>query len=316
MSMQVDSDASSARAVDPALLSGPDADDFDYEYEYDENETETFYINLDITTLNGPIRPPRRRQPPSTAATSPHVPSSTIGSPESPPDETNGASIDQPPDAVAEDRIQILDLHSPNPLISYQNHIFSCSWADVIGTELFFSKPEPEPEHAGLTCLRHGKDFDLIAANSVKIVGRKAHLISNSGPREDDTSVHPQQQQQQQQGLQVFPASHAKRTSQARFLQRLVNAKQSKGETDMVRTVYSVKRGQHFEDRLRGWARTEERMARIQRLSRDALQGDADAIRELQEIYAEVEAAADSSNAGPAAAGPAHEDASPHQPET
>lgn len=38
--MQVDSDAGSAPAVDPALLSGLDAEDSDYEYEYDETETE------------------------------------------------------------------------------------------------------------------------------------------------------------------------------------------------------------------------------------------------------------------------------------
>jgi hypothetical protein len=68
----------------------------------------------------------------------------------------------------------------------------------------------------------------------------------------------------------------------------------------MVRTVPSVKRGQHFEHRLRGWARTEERLARIQQLSRDALQGNSDAIRELEEIYREVEAAGESSaGAGP-----------------
>ncbi|KAL1961830.1 hypothetical protein VTN77DRAFT_999 [Rasamsonia byssochlamydoides] len=315
--MQVDSNSGSARAVDPALLTGLDAEDSDYEYEYDETETETFYINLDITSCNGPIKAPRRRQPSSTDTTSPHVPSSTVGSPE-PLDEANGTTtIEDTSEGVFEDRIQILDLHSPNPLISYQNHIFSCSWADVIGTELFFTKPEPQPEHAGLTCLKHGKDFDLIAANSVKIIGRKAHLISNTGPREEDASVDAQQ------GAQLLPA-HGKRTSQARFLQRLINAKQAKGETDMVRTVYSIKRGQHFEDRLRGWARTEERMAMIQRLSRDALQGDADAIRALEEIYAEVEAAAESSAAaadttaagaaGPA--GPAQEDPSHRQPGT
>lgn len=63
MSMQVDSDASSARAVDPALLSGPDADDFDYEYEYDENETEVraaidWSQSLDCLASNSQIHRP------------------------------------------------------------------------------------------------------------------------------------------------------------------------------------------------------------------------------------------------------------------
>lgn len=218
-------------------------------------------------------------------------------------DETNGSTVDDASEGVSKDRVQILDLHTPNPLISYQNHIFSCSWADVIGTELFFTKPEPQTEHTGGPAyLKQGKDFDLIAANSVKIIGRKAHLISSSGPRDEDISTDPAivAATQQQQGFQLLPAHHGKRSRQARFLERLMSAKQSKGETDMVRTVYSVKRGQHFEDRLRGWAKTEERLAKIQRLSRDALHGNPDAIRELEEIYAQVEAAAESSAAGDA----------------
>lgn len=74
-------------------------------------------------------------------------------------------------------------------------------------------------------------------------------------------------------------------TNQALFLERLRNIKQSKGETDTVRTVFSLKRAQNLEERLRGWARTEEQLAEIQQLNDAALQGNSDAIAELEKIY-------------------------------
>lgn len=183
-----------------------------------------------------------------------------------------------------------MDLHSRNPIISYQNQIFSCSWADMIGTELLFTRPELEPEQSDSTYLRSDKDYVLIAANSVKILGRKANLISSSGGGKAIEGADGPVENPEQQGM----ISPRKTTNQARFLRRLMNAKQAKGETDMVRTVYSIKRGQNFEDRLRGWARTEERMAEIQRLNQGALQGDMNALMALEDIYAQIENASSS----------------------
>jgi hypothetical protein len=162
----------------------------------------------------------------------------------------------------------------------------------MLGTDLHFTFPHNEP-FEDPTYLQHGKDYDLIAANSIKIVGRNAHLISASsstapGRRAAGTKVkEPATSLQQQQ------QPTTKRTSnQTGFVQRLMEAKRTRGETDMVRTAYSIRRGQNFEDRLRGWARTEERLARIHRLNREAMDGNPNAIRELEEIYAEVEVAA------------------------
>lgn len=65
-----------------------------------------------------------------------------------------------------------------------------------------------------------------------------------------------------------------------------MNVKRDKGETDQVRTVYSVRRELNFTDRLRGWARTEGQLADVQRLNDAALQGDANAISVLEGLYA------------------------------
>ncbi|KAF4206769.1 hypothetical protein CNMCM8927_004336 [Aspergillus lentulus] len=265
--------------LDPAMLTDEDHDS-DYEYEYHEVDTETFYLNLDLTSLHGPIRPPRRRDPaPSTAA----VPTTLT-----PTDDHEPAIDNTEPDNVPSERVQILGLHTSNPIVSYQNQIFSCTWADQIGTELLFTRPEtghePDLESAlpPISSLRSSKDFDLIAANSVKILGRKANLISSSGSGSA-----------QEPSIQTTETANVLRktgpqSNQARFLERLMHIKRQRGESDTVRTVFSTKRTQNLEDRLRGWARTEEDLAEVQRLSEAASRGDAAALTALEELYTEI----------------------------
>ncbi|KAL2866376.1 TFIIIC subunit 6 family protein [Aspergillus lucknowensis] len=291
--------------LDPALASSSppgDDDDSEWEYEYHDTETETFFLNLDLTTQNGPLRPPRRRNEPSASV-------STTAAPTTPSraNDQDSALNSSQTDPTSPERVQILGLHGPNPIISYQNQIFSGSWADQIGTELFFSHPtaNSEPNSHGAAPLqapplKQTKDFDLIAANSVKILGRKANLISSSG-----SGAIPQSQLQQQRPLlpQNLPASGSTPTSglpglvykpehqsnQARFLERLKDVKRRKGETDNVRTVFSsLRRAPNLEDRLRGWVRTEEQLATIQQLNERALQGDPEAITELETICSQL----------------------------
>ena len=195
-------------------------------------------------------------------------------------DEDDSALESTEADTLNLERAQILGLHTPNPVVSYQNQIFSCSWADQIGTELFFAHPELEPDPSSeIPTLRHGNHFDLIAANSVKLLSRKANLISSSGfaPAQQETS-----------NATGLPRKPGPQTNQSRFLERLAGVKRAKGETDPVRTSFSVRREQNFTDRLRGWARTEGQLTEIQRLSDAALRGDENAIATLENLYARI----------------------------
>ncbi|KAF9882589.1 hypothetical protein FE257_006228 [Aspergillus nanangensis] len=286
--------------LDPAMLSGasrPDDDDSDYEYEYLEDQTETFYLNLDLTSHQGPIRPARRRNDPTTTtnASTPAATSTATTTPApssvAPPSEENESTwASTESDLNPAERVQILGLHTANPLVSYQNQIFSCTWADQIGTELFFTRPDIELEHdsestSGPPPLKRGGNFDLLAANSVKLLGRKANLISSAGsrPSQDVTpSTAP--------AIAVGPTARTgPPTNQMRFLEQLKHIKQTRGETDTVRTVFTVsKRSQNLEDRLRGWARTDEQLAEIERLNEAAIQGDADALAALEDIYSQI----------------------------
>ncbi|KAJ9264960.1 hypothetical protein DTO212C5_869 [Paecilomyces variotii] len=285
--------------VDPALA-GPDHDsDDEYEYEYDQSETETFYLNLDLTTCNGVLRPPRRRQEPATAA-------ATIASSASSPfstaldagssflDSQNDPATDAGDDMSSQNRLQLLDLAGTNPIVSYQNQVFSCSWTDMIGTELLFTAPEPQTEPSELTFVKQEKEFDLLAVNSVKLVGQKATLVTSSGMKAaqsvsaDHSAVTQAPEVQQQRPRTIVPKT-ARQTDQAIFLERLMNAKQAKNEKDIVRTVFGTRRGPSFDSRLQGWARTEERMAEIQNLNRAMLQGDMNAMMSLEQIYSQID---------------------------
>ncbi|KAL4998121.1 hypothetical protein BDV10DRAFT_185540 [Aspergillus recurvatus] len=278
--------------LDPALLgtSPDDGQDSEWEYEYDDTESETFFLNLDLTTNHGILRPPRRRNDPSASVSTSAATTTNPTPAPSRPDDRESAVINSETDNAPSERVQILGLHTRNPIISYQNQIFSGAWADQIGTELFFARldttsaefDEPGNTPAPITLLKRTKDFDLISANSVKILGRKANLISSSGSAAEQRDAFTPETP----GLVYKPAHQS---NQAHFLERLKDVKRSKGETDTVRTVFSTsRRGPNLEDRLRGWVQTEEQLATIQQLNDRAVQGDYNAMIDLENIYSRL----------------------------
>ena len=166
-----------------------------------------------------------------------------------------------------EDRIQILDLHTRNPMISYQNQIYSCQWTDTIGTDILLTPPDsaipipPQHKYPG---------FSIQAMTRLKLVGQPVQLIprvetrnaNKTVPSEETSSVStpavpapseepsstppnafpPQSQQSHPRTrIPIKPSDSRSRQNQARFLERLMEAKASKGETDSV-TVYSKRR--------------------------------------------------------------------------
>ena len=278
-------------------------------------------MNLDLSVHHGPVKPPRQRTSSARSKSKSRSRSrsrSSSGSTDgngsrsrsnsnsnhagnknttTTTTTTNNANADSPYD---QDHIQILGLHTSNPIISYRDHLFSCYWADLLGTELFLSLKD-EDEHGNVLIheptatttttaadslhpLKRGNGFDLISANNVKIIGRRAHLISASGDSSQSHSAHTKNDNPQSQ-----PSTTATPvTNQAQFIQELSRIKQAKGETDTVRTTLNVKRPQNIEERLRGWARTEEQMADIHRLSARAQNDDRDAQGELKDLYEQL----------------------------
>lgn len=269
-------------------------------------------MTLDLSSTIGPIRPKKKPKLQAanegTPATTAHSAQSRVPIPDlSRPDSTapfNGNTPDPPDeedqDALEDTRIQILDLHTPNPIISYRNHIYDCRWTSTIGTDLLITAPSPESE---LPKLVEGEDFNILAASSIKIVGQSAQLVPKPDARvsrnaASDELVYPEGNEGGVK-IPVGIASSKARQNQALFLERLINVKMAKGEQDAV-TVHSQKRMTNSGWRVRQNRQRAEEQAEMDDLRRLAADGDEGASKALKELEAqanesdeEAEAAAD-----------------------
>lgn len=141
--------------------------------------------------------------------------------------------------------VQILDLDTEHPVVSFGGIVYSCRWEENIGTELLFKQHDPNDPLPVLRNLPEG--VDLLAASSARIVSeqvrldRKARSPSpqpESVPRArllpgSDISTHTR--------IPIGPGASEQRKEQAKFLERMMELKRSKGEQDAV-TVVAGKR--------------------------------------------------------------------------
>lgn len=273
-------------------------------------------MTLDLSSTIGPIRPkkkpklqPANEGTPATPATPAHHAQSRVATPDlSQPVSTvqlNGNTPDPPDeedqDALEDTSIQILDLHTPNPIISYRNHIYDCRWTSTIGTDLLITAPSPESE---LPKLVEGEGFDILAVSSIKIVGQSAQLVPKPDARVSRNAASEELANPEgNEGGVKIPvgiASSKARQNQARFLERLINVKVAKGEQDAV-TVHSQKRMTNSGWRVRQNRQRAEEQAEMEDLRRLAADGDEGASKALKQLEAqaanesdeEAEAAAD-----------------------
>ncbi|KAI9875341.1 MAG: hypothetical protein M1830_008599 [Pleopsidium flavum] len=281
------------------LTSAEAEDGSDWEYEYHETETESFYVTLDLTSTIGLIRPKKKAKSQTTTVSAPAIPAtpaqpvqSADGTPD--PSQTNPTSqsnrksaepsAEEDDETLEDSRIQILDLHTPNPIISYRNHIYDCHWASTIGTDLLITAPNPESD---LPKLKEGHGYDILAASSIKIIGQSAQLVPRADVRvvRNTASDNIADEEVDQSGVKipVGPAATKARQNQARFLERLIKAKHAKGEQDSV-TVHSQKRMTNSGWRAQQNQRRAEEEAEREDLRRLAAEGDDTARRTLEEM--------------------------------
>lgn len=302
--------------MDIQMIEGDDSD-WEYEYHDTETEVRThfvrqvlcnanifqsFYVTLDISSTvdasrntRGPYKKkaagPAPESPPS--ALPPAIISTFDGADDSidpalqdhmstdGPDPTNhiangdkGLESNRAP----EGRIQILDFHTANPFISYQNQIYSCQWTSTLGTDVLLSAPESTFEHP---ILRETPNLSVIAATGIKLSGRPVQLTSRPGNNVEDAGSQKQMpmpeavsqavpsvatDQPAKVTIPVGKTPTRARQNQANFLERLIAIKTAKGETDKL-TVYTQKVNQGS-----GW-RSQHKALEDQRDSDDGLGG-------------------------------------------
>ena len=170
-------------------------------------------------------------------------------------------SLSEPPD-----RVQILDLHTHNPLISYRNQLYSCEWTSTLGTDVILTAPQPDFPHP---ILREKPNVFVLATSSIKLMGQPVQIASRQGneagapastlahetPPTDPAEPPPVK-------IPLGETPSRARQNQANFLERLIAIKAKKGERDNV-TVYSQKTNQGS-----GW--------RSQRKASEAFEDDDD----------------------------------------
>ena len=269
-------------------------------------------MDLDLSSLNGVIRPRLQTRkkliPTATKTTTPAatLAASTLTPTPAPAGTATANATPAGPNTPAAPRgtllkvpapgteIQVLELGSHNPVISYQNEIYSCTWSDMIGTNMFFSEHDEEME---ADPLRSAEDYDLLGISRVKLIGRKAKLTDKPGRKE----TYPNAANDlRDEGIDVTsgkgfgtirasnPMTNRELKKQAKFLENLMDAKRAKGQTDNVRTVYKpskAPRGGTGSGRI---VRGEQASSQeIEELNRRVVRGDADALRRLQIIYSE-----------------------------
>ncbi|KAF2722404.1 hypothetical protein K431DRAFT_302755 [Polychaeton citri CBS 116435] len=149
----------------PTALAAPPGDS-DWEYEYDQSETEDFYFTLDLTThvpdgrnfnRDGRLKPRRKKaktltQPSQTSAGHDHVKQPNLGIP-------NQGSV------------QILDLHTEQPIIKLDDDFYTCYWMNDLGTQIYVARPGATDRP-----LKPGNTLDVLGASQARLLGRPVTL--------------------------------------------------------------------------------------------------------------------------------------------
>ncbi|KAE9378371.1 hypothetical protein N431DRAFT_554586 [Stipitochalara longipes BDJ] len=197
-------------------------------------------------------------------------------------------SISDPGDAEDEDdfnTVQISELHSKEPFVLFRGKYYKCQWHTNIGTELLFTKHDPDDPDPLPSLRTLSGDVDLLAASSARIMGKEVLLTPKDQkvekPRRSRLKV-------KDLAIDVGKGASAKRKAQAKFLEEFINIKLEMGELDAV-TVNAVSRKSIWK-----WNEylKEENKNDIQQLKKVVAKGGkpaADAAKKIQEIEEEME---------------------------
>ena len=256
-----------------------DADhESEWEYEYDEDEREEFYFTLDVTSNQSELASKAYRSKRSynrSEAKPVHngeVPNAVGNEPlsaQATPTPTPNGNAQHETLPAKEDSIrekvgplQMLDLHTSNPLVKCGRKLYSCHWSTDLGTQFYLTAPGVVDQ-----ALRSGRILDVVSLSRTRLVGTPATLrrredtaadvqpenaieVESDGEvveEDDDVDITADTPDDVllrtiQPGSSRTPLFAAARRqtkdptlkAQASFLERLTAIKEKKGETDRV----------------------------------------------------------------------------------
>ncbi|KAK8069521.1 hypothetical protein PG994_006137 [Apiospora phragmitis] len=244
----------------PASLSLDKEEDSDWEYEYSTTETETYYVTLDIsktdfiskqqkTVMNGRGGLKEKSHDEMLAIRFSEDRAKFSRDPTADDDEGDGEFADQGNDPDATEEVQILELHSANPVISYRGRIYEGQWSENVGSEVILTQhndAEPLPAIQQLD-----GDIDLLAVSSARIMTTEKVLkpINEKTMRrqrkimfdEDDYEISDSENNQELLVPRPEPGASRARVEQGDFLAKFIELKRKMGETDEVTVVAKTK---------------------------------------------------------------------------
>lgn len=126
-----------------------------------------------------------------------------------------------------------MELHSPNPVISYKGRVYQGQWSQNVGTELLMTRHDDDDPLPVVRSLDDG--IDLLAASCARITVTQKEL-ERKDP--ESTQGHDKLTKEEREALTKIPKPETKpsiaRTNQTNFLARLIALKKRKGEKDEV----------------------------------------------------------------------------------
>ncbi|KAI0430662.1 hypothetical protein F5Y09DRAFT_221524 [Xylaria sp. FL1042] len=261
-------------------------DESEWEYEYSTTETETFYVTLDLSKadfkaqeqVKSNLFPSRgswqinraselflnRRK--ATQQISHNSGASSAGSSDAERDDEDQADMfgenrdkqpsdaqdnedgdDEEEDGANHERVQILELHSENPIISYKGRVFSGQWCENTTTELLLTRHDDDSSLPVLKHLDNGVDLLAASCSRINVTEQKFKPKANDSARQRASAHLPQT---------IIPPADPKatqeRNDQRNFLADLIALKRRKGETDDVTVIARSMQGKRSKLRSKG----------------------------------------------------------------
>lgn len=198
-----------------------------------------------------------------------------------------------PEDAVPKQHaIQFLDLHTGNPIVSFKGEAYSCTWVDLIGTNMFFSQAKETPLYDPEIST---SDYDMVGTSRIKLVGnpiKVTPIAQNTAAVSGAKTVSHNQMldvpDKPGKSLGTIRRTSAKVNAdlrkQASFLEQLMNVKRNRGEKDNVHIVMNSKISKAVTAGKLKFT-TQRREEEIDQLNRRIVRGDGEALRKLEQIY-------------------------------
>jgi hypothetical protein len=219
-------------------MAKPEEDE--WEYEYDESETEDFYIPLDLSNVPAaqiPMVSQGRPGHPTLLKSRLRALNAARGQPAEFAANNNDAQ-----ETATMGEVQVVGLHTPNPLVMYNGQLLSCHWTSTVGTDMFFVKPDANASTQS-QILRSLPSVDLLALGSAKLVAKvgrlrpRDDLVDNVSDAQQATEVAPTPENDQGAETRAPRNSDAQIASTkegpsapSNFLARLNEAKAKRGE--------------------------------------------------------------------------------------